>query len=333
MYKILAAAFALTMALGAGASAETTLKLAYFGGAQNSLHAKVAVPWMADMNRMLAGKVKIDGYPGGALGRNPRVQVKLVQDGVTDIGFFVPSYTPGRFPDTEVMELPGIIRDSNESSIAFWRLYEKGLMRGFDDVHVLNLMTTYPYNIHTNFPVTRIEDLKGKKLRAGGPVAADTLKALGAVPVGMPITAVAENISKGVLDGSASDWNVAFGFRIIDAAKHHYMAQMGTVPIGYLLNKKVWERFGSDVKAAFNKMSGEAFARRYGTVNTPIQQEYEDKARAKPGHVFVIPDKAGQAEWAKTVSPVIDAWVKKHPNGDVLFNTLQKELAAIRAES
>ena len=39
------------------------------------------------------------------------------------------------------------------------------------------------------------------------------------IPVGMPITTVAENISKGVLDGSASDWNVAFAFRIVDVAK------------------------------------------------------------------------------------------------------------------
>ncbi len=111
MPKLLAAIAAFTVALAGTAQAQVTLKLADFAGANDSTYSDVIKPWFEDVNKALAGKVHIDGFPGGALGRNPAVQVKLVQDGVADMAFIVPSYTPGRFPDNEVMELPGIIRD------------------------------------------------------------------------------------------------------------------------------------------------------------------------------------------------------------------------------
>ncbi len=314
-------------------SAEKNLKLAYFGSPQGSLYKGAMVPWMAEMNKQLAGKVKVDGFPGGAMGRNPRAQVKLVQDGVIDIGFFVPSYTPGRFPDTQVMELPGIFRNSREASISFWRLYDKGLQRGFDKFHVFSLFTTDAYNIHTKSPIKRLSGLKGLKLRAGGPVAAATIKAIGAVPVGMPITTVAENISKGVLDGSASDWNVAFAFRIVDVAKHHYMALMGTVPIGMLMTKKNWNGLDPAVKAAFTKTGGEAFARRHAVVNDAAQAKFLAIAKTRSDNTFVFPSEADQKAWEKITQPVIDNWIKKHPNGKKLFDTLQQELTKIRTDS
>ncbi len=333
MLKPLAAVAALTVAFAGAAQAQINLKLADFAGANDSTYSDVIKPWFEDVNKALAGKVHIDGFPGGALGRNPAVQVKLVQDGVADLAFFVPSYTPGRFPDNEVMELPGIIDNSNESSIAIWRMYKAGLLRGYDEFHVIALWTTFPYNIHTDFPVTKIADLKGKKLRAGGPVAADTMKALGAVPVGMPIPAVAENISKHVLNGTAADWNVMYAFRIVDVATHHYMAQLGTVPIGVLMNKASWEKLPADAKAEIDKLSGETLSRRFGKVNGRVQDEFLAKTRAMKDHTFVFPDKAATAEWEKTVDPVIGKWVAKHPNGKTLLDTLKKELKSVRSES
>lgn len=314
-------------------SAEKNLKLAYFGSPQGAAYKDAMVPWMAEMNKQFAGKIKIDGFPGGALGRNPRAQVKLVQDGVIDIGFFVPSYTPGRFPDAEIMEMPGILRNSTESAIAFWRLYDKGLQRGFDKFHPFSLFSTAPYNIHTKEPVKRLSDLKGLKLRAGGPVAAATLKAVGAIPVGMPIPSVAENISKGVLAGSAADWNVAFQFRIVDTAKNHYMALMGAVPIGMLMTKENWNSLPADVRAAFTKTGGEAFARRHAAANEASQLKFLAEAKSRPDNKFVFPSKAEQKAWEKATQPVIDNWIKKHPNGRKLFDTLQQELTKIRAES
>jgi TRAP-type C4-dicarboxylate transport system substrate-binding protein len=323
---------AVLVALSGAANAEpTTLKFAYFGGPKSPTWGRVMSPWADDIVAASKGTLKIDKFPGGTLGRNPRVQVKLVLDGVTDLAFFVPSYTPGRFPDTRVMELPGQFNNSFESGIALWRMYEKGLLRGFDKFKVLMLVTTHPYTMHTKFPVKRIADLKGKKVRAGGPVAGATIRALGAIPVGMPIPSVAQNISKGIISGSASDWNVLYAFRIVDVAKHHYMALLGAVPIGIIMNKSKWDALPAAAKAAFNKYSGEAMSRRNGKINGQVQAALEAKTRKNPDHTFVDPDRAALKKWSDTVNPVIHQWVAKHPNGKVLLSTLQKEVAAVRA--
>ncbi len=329
--RIAALSAALIAFSGAAGAEPMTLKLAYFGGPKSPTWSKVMVPWAKDVVAASKGTIKVDYYPGGTLGRNPRVQVKLVLDGVTDMGFFVPSYTPGRFPDTQVMELPGLINNSFESGVAIWRMYKQGLLRGFDKFKVLMLVTTHPYTMHTKFPVKSISDLKGKKVRAGGPVAGAAIRALGAVPVGMPIPTVAQNISKGIISGSASDWNVLYAFRIVDVAKHHYMGLLGTVPIGILMNKKKWESLPADAKAAFEKYSGEALARRNGKVNITVQTALEAKTRKNPKHVFVDLDPEAQRKWAATVNPVIDQWANKHPNGKVLLRALKKELAAVRS--
>ncbi len=324
--------FALVVMTGAVEAKPLDLKLAFFGGPKTPTYAKVLVPWAKKVSLASKGTIDISTFPGGSLGRNPRVQVKLVLDGVVDLGFFVPAYTPGRFPDNAVMELPGLLRDANESGIAIWRLYKRGLLRGYDKFKVLMLVTTAPYTIHTNFPVKRIEDLKGKKLRAGGPVAGATIRALGAIPVGMPIPAVAQNISKGIIAGSATDWNVLYAFRIVDVAKNHYMGVMGTVPIGLIMNINKFNGLPAAARAAFEKFSGEKLARENGKVNVAVNKMLQAKTRKNKQHVFVDLDAAAQKKWDAIVNPVVDQWVEKHPKGKILLAALKEELAAIRAE-
>lgn len=313
------------------ATAQQTLKFAFFPPAPDPTFSQVLKPWVEDVNKDAKGAVTIEAFPGGALGRDPRLQVKLVQDGVADLAFIVPAYTPGRFPDNEVMELPGIIRDVKESSIAIWRLYEQGLLRGYEQFHVAMLTTTHPYAIHTTFPVKRIEDLEGRKLRAGGPVAGESIKALGAVPVGMPIPAVAESISKGIISGSAAEWNVMYAFRIVDVAKHHYMARLGTVPLAVIFNKEKYDSLPAEARAAIEKHSGETLSRRFGEVHFAIQGEKEAETKERPGHSFVYPGDADLKAWDAVMQPVIDKWVETHPKGKTLLAALEKELEAIRA--
>ncbi|HJO86926.1 MAG TPA: TRAP transporter substrate-binding protein, partial [Rhodospirillales bacterium] len=263
--------------------------------------------------------------------RNPRIQVKMVLDGVADLAWIVPAYTPGRFTDNQVMELPLILRNSKESSVAITRLYNKKLLRGYDDFYVVMLATTGPYAIHTTKPVKKISDLAGMKIRAGGPIAGDSLRALGAVPVGMPIPAVAENISKGILNGSAAEWNVMYAFRIVDVAKNHYMAKLGTVPLALLMNRKKFDSLPKRTREIIRKDSGEKLSRKLGQVFYAIQAVKLAETKKRAGHSFVFPSKADLKKWDDTLNPVIDNWVKKHPKGQMLLTALQKELADIRA--
>lgn len=312
-------------------SATETLKLSFFAPGADPTYSAVLEPWLKEVNAMAKGAIKIDGFPGGALGRNPALQVKLVSDGVADLAWVVPAYTPGRFPDNEVMELPGLFKDVRESSMVFRRLYDKGLIGGYDEFFLPLLATTHPYTIHTTSPVEKLDDMKGMKMRAGGPVAGAAMRALGVVPVGMPVTQIAENISKGILQGSAAEWNVVYAFRIIDVAKHHFMARLGTVPLNVVFNKKRFDALPAEAKDLLRKTSGEGLTKKFGAVHFAIQAEKEEATKKLDGHKIVYPSDAVEKDWDKRMQAVIDDWVKENGRNKMLYEAALKEIADVRA--
>jgi TRAP-type C4-dicarboxylate transport system substrate-binding protein len=329
---VLAALVAAFATLGSALAQEVTLKLSAFIPPQAPTFAQVIKPWAEAVNADGKGIVKIDTFPGGVLGGNPGLQPKMVNDGIADIALVIPAYSPGRFPDNDVVELPGLSQNSTESSIAIYRLYKRKLLRGYDDFYVVMLGTTNPYAIHTRRPVKTFADVKGMKLRAGGPVASASLRALGVAPVGMPITQVAENVSRGLLDGTGGDWDVMYSFRIIETAKHHYMANvLGTVPVAILMNRKVYEGLPEKARAIIDKHSGEPMSRRFGGVHDGIQKAKHADTVGAADHTMIFPPAAELAKLEKTLAPVTETWVKDHPNGSALATALKEELAKVRA--
>jgi TRAP-type C4-dicarboxylate transport system substrate-binding protein len=329
---VLSALVAVFAISGSAQSQEVTLRLSAFIPAQAPTFAQVIKVWADAINAEGKGVLKIDTFPGGTLGGNPGLQPKMVADGVADIALVIPAYSPGRFPDNDIMELPRLVNNSTESSIAIYRLYKMGLLRGYEDYYVVMLSTTNPYAIHTSRPVKTIADLKGLKLRSGGPVSSAALRALGVAPVGMPITQVAENVSRGLLDGTGGDWDVMYSFRIIEAAKHHYMANiLGAVPVAVLMNKKVYDNLPANAKALIDKHSGEQMSKLFGKVHDGVQANRHKETVDNKDNVMVFPSDAELKQWDALMKPVIEEWVKNHPNGTKLHSAVTGELTKIRA--
>lgn len=333
--QIIRACTAAGMLAGAGTmsaqAAEVVLRLSHFGGANDSTYAKVMKPWFEAINAEGKGIVKIEGYPGGSLVPDPRAQVKAVTDGVTDFAFVVFSYTPGRFPDNDVLELPTLYNNVAESSHIIRALYEKGMLRGLDNFYVPLLVTTYPYNFHTTKPVKHFRDFKGMKMRAGGPVAGAAMRALGVAPVGMPIPAVAENISKGVLDGTATDWNVMYSFRINEVAKNHYMAPFGTVPIGILMTKERFAKLPKNAQDLIVKHSGRTLDNKFVKVTNDIQDQWLNKTKALKEHTIVYPSAKDMADYKKLMEPVDRNWAKSNAQRAKVLEFVKAELANMRS--
>ena len=82
-----------------GASAQEKLKFAVFTPEAEMTHQIVMKPWAERVNKDSNGTLDIQTFPNGALGRNPGLQTKMLQDGVADIAWVIPSYTPGVYLD------------------------------------------------------------------------------------------------------------------------------------------------------------------------------------------------------------------------------------------
>jgi TRAP-type C4-dicarboxylate transport system substrate-binding protein len=318
-------------AIAPGAQAQEKLKFSVFTPDAEMTHQIVMKPWAEKVNKESGGTLDIQTFANGSLGRNPALQTKMIQDGVADIAWVIPSYTPGVYLDDDVFELPNVIQDSTEGSLAAWRLLQKGMLRGYDQYYMIGLFVTSPYTFHTNFPVRKPEDLKGKKIRVVGTISTDSVKALGAVPEGMPVTQVVEAISRGVIDGTTGHPISMYDFGISRVTTSHYLGKIGTVTLGIFMNKAKFESLPAQAKAAIERNRGDALSRAFGKMSEDRNAELIAEWKKDSKRIVTEPTKEQNAAWDKTLEPVVSGWESKDPRNKALADAMRKELAAARS--
>jgi TRAP-type C4-dicarboxylate transport system substrate-binding protein len=337
MKRILVAAAVVGSILASGvaeAQQPITLRFSSFEPPVAFITKQILTPWAEQVSKDSEGTLKVEMFPGGTLGRDPAGQLKLVMDGVADIAWIVPGYTPGRFDAATIVEVPFLLQSAYEASVASTRMHEKGLFAGggFDDVKLLCVCANNPVFVNTTFPAKSLGDLKGKKMRAAGPISLSLVNALGAVPVG-GITGgqLAESLSRGLVDGTLNEWNALQTFRVLEVTKNHIIAPLGSTSLMVVMNKKKYESLPPAAKAAIDKHSGEAFAKTFGSMFDQNNAAVSQSARKDKDRTILELDEPARREWQAAVANIGMDWQKSRPNGEQIYKAFLEELAAIRA--
>ncbi|HRP78826.1 MAG TPA: TRAP transporter substrate-binding protein [Aquamicrobium sp.] len=317
--RFLRAAFAaalgwLAAALPATAQ-EVTLRLHQFLPAQANVPTNLLHPWADRVEAASNGRIKIERYPAMQLGGTPPQLIDQARDGTVDIVWTLPGYTPGRFPTTEVFELPFVMTNAKAASQAYWDMFEKHMKDGeFADVHMIATWVHGPGVIHSRQPVEKLEDLKGMKLRAPSRIVNTLLGHLGATPVGMPVPAVTEALSRGVIDGAVVPWEVAPSVKIEELVSHHTEFAEGqalyTATFVLAMNKARYEALPDDLKKVIDDNSGRELSALFGWT----QEHYDGPARqlaVDRGNTILRLDADATARWKDAAQPVIDGWIEE----------------------
>jgi TRAP-type transport system periplasmic protein len=210
------------LAVTGTAMAQTvTLRLHQMLPQQATIPAKAIVPWAQKVEAESGGKIKVQIFNAMQLGGAPPQLFDQAKDGVVDITWTVLGYTPGRFPKTEVFELPFMSSSAESSSKALQEYVEKFAADEFKDVKLIAVHTHGPGLFHTKQPVTGLETLRGMKVRGGSRIINNMLTKLGATPVGMPVPAVTDALSKGTIDGTTIPWEVTPSLKVTELVKNH----------------------------------------------------------------------------------------------------------------
>ena len=96
------------------------LKFSSWVGIAHGHHTGVMVPWAKMIEEKSGGRLKVTIYPGSTLGK-PADHYDMVVNGIADIAFIAPGYTPGRFPLISVTELPMLFKSAKGGSQATCR--------------------------------------------------------------------------------------------------------------------------------------------------------------------------------------------------------------------
>lgn len=313
---------------------DVTLKLHQFLPAQANVPKLVLDVWADKVEADSNGRIKVERYPSMQLGGKPPELMGQVQDGVADIVWTVVGYTPGRFPSTEVFELPFMMTNARAVSRAYWQMFEKHMKdTEFRDVHILGTWVHGPGMIHTNRPVNVPADMEGLKIRGGSRSVNSLLTKLGATPVGMPVPAVSEGLSKGVIDGTTIPWEVTAALKVPELVKNHTEfsgAALYTLTFVLAMNKDKYESMPADLQAVIDKNSGEEFSVFAGGT----QADADGPARAKAvalGNNIITLDAAATEEWRALSQPIYDEWVadmaKRGIDGQALIDEAKMLIA------
>jgi TRAP-type C4-dicarboxylate transport system substrate-binding protein len=307
------------------------LQFARFESPNAPFTARVFIPWAEEVTQASNGTLKIEVFPGGILGRNPLQQFKLVQDGVADMAWTAAGYTPGRFDDTEVSELPFLIENSHEGSIALTRLVARGELQGFTDLKMLFIGVVPPVHLHSKSNLKTIADLKGKRMRIGGSIGGQIVEALGAVPVLIGGPNAAEALAKGVVDGILCEWNFVQTFKIDEVVNHHLAMPLGGTTVMVPMLKTRFDALSAAGKAALERLGGEAFARRFAAVGDTSNATNLERVAALSKHTVTRADAALQGEFRKVLEPVTEKWRKAKPRNEIVYQSMRAEIGKVRA--
>lgn len=211
-----------TSAWRAVAQQSVTLKFHTFMSPQSNVWLNMHMAWMNKVEKESAGRIKFEAYPAMQLGGTPVQLYDQARDGVVDITWTLPGNTAGRFPRIEVFELPFMLTNAEATSKAYWEYVQTLAPDEFKDIHPLALQVHGPGMFHMKDRlITKLDDLRGLKVRGPTRQITKMLGYLGATPVGMPLPNIPDALSKGVIDGCAIPWEVVPSVRVHELTRFH----------------------------------------------------------------------------------------------------------------
>ncbi len=266
--------------------------------------------WCKDVEKRTNGRVKANYYPGGTL--VPAAQAyDATTKGISDVGNHVLGYTVGRFPLSEVIDLPHGYRNNTVATKLANAFYAKFKPKEFDDVKVLWFHSQGPGFVHTKSkPIYKLEDLKGLKMRTYGSNA-KLMGLLGGVPVAMPMTDVYDALSRGVADGLMCSYESLEGFRTGEQIKYcteNFGTSYTACFIG-MMNKNKWNSLPPDIQKIIDEMSKE-YIGKYEAMWDTIEKSGK-QWMIKRGATIISLSKAEDARWVEKAQPVFEDYVNR----------------------
>jgi TRAP-type C4-dicarboxylate transport system substrate-binding protein len=323
-------------ALSGLAQQAITLKFHTFMAPLSNVWLYIHKEWMAKVERESGGRIKFEGYPAMQLGGTPANLYDQARDGVVDISWTLPGLTGGRFPRSEVFELPFMMKDAEGASKATWEFFTTMMPDEFKETQTLAFHTHGPGLLHSKTKMIKAPaDLKGMKVRGPTRQATKLLAHIGATPVGMALPQVSDALIKGTIDACALPWEVIPSVKVHELCKYHSEFP-ATAPALYTsvfvmsMNKARYDSLAPDLKKVIDNNSGMATSAWMGKV----QQDYDPVSRKLAldrGNTVHTMGAAETAEFQKLTSMVDDEWIadmgKRGFDGRKLVDTAKALIA------
>jgi TRAP-type C4-dicarboxylate transport system substrate-binding protein len=237
------------------AQSKIEMKLAYFVGDQHAM-SQWLIKWSDGLEKESGGRIAVKRFPGSQMGPVQQ-HYDFARTGQADVAWFLHGATPGRFPLTEIVQLPYL---AGSAEIGTKVLNDPELRTKYLDaehkgVKVLLLLTHQPGNVHTTkVPIRSVEDMKGLRIRFASPTIRDFVAALGGTPVGVLPTEQVEQLQKGTIDGVFIDYGGAgIAFKMGGVIRYSTEMYSYVSSFGVAMNENFWSKLPPDLQGLVTK--------------------------------------------------------------------------------
>jgi TRAP-type C4-dicarboxylate transport system substrate-binding protein len=295
--------------LASSAAAEDVV-MAYSGSLQDPAMVCSIQTVSKEIAALLGGEVEM--HVGGTGFASPRNLYTQLERGVTDISIMPLAYTPGRFPLSEIIGLPFVASDNTAAAIAATTLIPDYLADEYAGTHPLAVMTIPHYQIHLRDDVPDLTTgLEGLRIRVTGETLSDTVRALGADIVAVPIFQVYENMQKGVFDGFALPNVPLAAFKLAEVSDYHVQVDIGMPVLYFGLSNDFWDGLSPEMQATITeRYAGPEAAERY-TECFNKQDAGALNMAVKTGGTSRDATEAELAGIAALAAPIVEAYLAK----------------------
>jgi TRAP-type transport system periplasmic protein len=287
--------------------------------------------WAKRVTDASQGTGVVEIREGGTLANFQNVYERVLDD-VVQIGFGQQALIAGKFPLTEVVVLPFIVKDNTVGSVALWRLYKTGLLdKEYDQVVPIWMNLLGPSYLHFNKTPPALNDLSGLKIRVTGKVNSDMVKRLGGAPVSLPAENMYDGLQRGSIDGLITSWSAFAPYHLAEVSSYHVLAPLGVAPAMFFMSKKKYESLPSQLRAALDANGGEAQSRFSGEAWRQDGINMQAALAASGKHTIKDLSPEQTAAWEARTEPLIKDWAAGVPGGEKVLATYRQLYADVAA--
>lgn len=219
---------------------------------------KVWVPMLQEIEARSDGRLRVEGYYGNSLGTGWE-HYDIVMTGISDMGYFTATWTPDRFPLTDVLTMPVHVGGKDVAVDIGNAMYERVLHQEFQDVKILHLNGCIQSILWTREPVRTLEEAQGLRIRTPGGLQTYMIEALGAEPQFMPLGDVYEALERGLVDGVVTCSPSFYDYGLQEVAGHALTASFGCVSEGLAVNLDFWGGLPGDLQEIIEEVAGNPY--------------------------------------------------------------------------
>jgi TRAP-type C4-dicarboxylate transport system substrate-binding protein len=238
-------------------------------------------------------------------------------------------YTRGKFPLTEVIDLPLGYKNGLSATRLINQYYAKFQPKEFEEVKILYFHAHGPGILHTKKPVTKLEELKGLRIRSTG-LSAKVVTALGGTPAAMPMGETYDALKRGMADGSMAPIESLEGWKWGEVVKSTTESFGAAYSTGFFvaMNKEKWNALPPEIQKVIESVNQEWIGK-----TGKIWDEIDKSGKAftqKLGNQIISLPAGENKKWEDAVKPILQDYVQamktKGLPGEEALNFCQETL-------